>query len=266
MNRPPVYLVGAGPGAADLLTLRAARLLSQADIVFYDALVQPEVIALAEKAVKISVGKRCGKHSSAQRFIHKRLIDAAHAGQTVVRLKGGDPMLFGRAQEEIDALSKAGIDVEVVPGVSAAFATSARLGISLTRRGLARSVCFVTPRVGLHESQSNDWIRAAMAADTCAMYMGAEAVHTVVTALLEAGRSPHTACALIENASCPNERVWFSALIALPALVDRVELTGPAIIMMGEVYAHAQTKNVQQPYTQVEYVAPYATLQRQWSA
>jgi len=130
MNRPPVYLVGAGPGAADLLTLRAARLLSQADIVFYDALVQPEVIALAEKAVKISVGKRCGKHSSAQRFIHKRLIDAAHAGQTVVRLKGGDPMLFGRAQEEIDALSKAGIDVEVVPGVSAAFATSARLGIS----------------------------------------------------------------------------------------------------------------------------------------
>jgi uroporphyrin-III C-methyltransferase/precorrin-2 dehydrogenase/sirohydrochlorin ferrochelatase len=98
------------------------------------------------------------------------------------------------------------------------------------------------------------------------MYMGAEAVHTVVTALLEAGRSPHTACALIENASCPNERVWFSALIALPALVDRVELTGPAIIMMGEVYAHAQTKNVQQPSTQVEYVAPYATLQRQWSA
>ena len=110
-----VYLVGAGPGAPDLLTLRAARLLERADIVFYDALVHPEIVALAARAEKIAVGKRCGRHSAAQRFINKRLIDAAALHTTIVRLKGGDPMLFGRAQEDIDALQAAGVTVEVVP-------------------------------------------------------------------------------------------------------------------------------------------------------
>ena len=108
-----VYLVGAGPGAPDLLTLRAARLLAEADVVFHDALVHPDTIALATHAIKIAVGKRCGRHSTAQRFINKRLIDAVKIHRTVVRLKGGDPMLFGRAQEEIDALVAAGIEVEV---------------------------------------------------------------------------------------------------------------------------------------------------------
>src|SRR5213592_1009668 len=111
-----VFLVGAGPGAPDLLTLRAARLLAEADIVFHDALVHPDTIALAARAEKIAVGKRCGKHSTAQKFINKRLIDAARAHAVVIRLKGGDPMLFGRAQEEIDALRAAGIPFEVVPG------------------------------------------------------------------------------------------------------------------------------------------------------
>ena len=120
-----VYLVGAGPGAADLLTLRAARLLEQAEIVFHDALVDGQTLALAQRAVLVAVGKRCGKLSTAQRFINKQLIDAAARHRTVVRLKGGDPMLFGRAQEEIDALQAAGVPVEVVPGVSAAFAASA---------------------------------------------------------------------------------------------------------------------------------------------
>ena len=123
-----VYLIGAGPGAPDLLTLRAARLLERAQIVFHDALVHPETLALAERAEKIAVGKRCGAHSTAQRFINKRLIDAAKKHAIVVRLKGGDPMLFGRAQEEIDALRTAGIPVEVVPGVTAALAASAQLG------------------------------------------------------------------------------------------------------------------------------------------
>src|SRR5829696_5041385 len=142
MTRPvsgKVFLVGAGPGAPDLLTLRAARLLESADVVFYDALVHPETIALAANAERVAVGKRCGKHSTAQRFINKRLIDAARRNAVVVRLKGGDPMLFGRAQEEIDALEAAGVPYEVVPGITAALAVSAELGISLTRRGLARS-------------------------------------------------------------------------------------------------------------------------------
>src|SRR5689334_13457426 len=150
MTRPPgkVYLVGAGPGAPDLLTLRAADILKRADIVFHDALVRPETVALASRAECIAVGKRCGRHSTAQRFINKRLVNAAYKHAIVVRLKGGDPMLFGRAHEELDALAAAGIEFEIVPGVTAALAASADLGVSLTRRGTARSVVFLTPRVG----------------------------------------------------------------------------------------------------------------------
>src|SRR5512139_1329964 len=151
-----VYLVGAGPGDPGLVTLRAARLLECADIVFYDALVHPETVALAAKAEKVAVGKRCHRHSTAQKFINKRLVDAARTHAVVVRLKGGDPMLFGRAQEEIDALQSAGIEFEVVPGITAALAASAELGVSLTRRGVSRNVAFVTPRIGEAESAS-DW-------------------------------------------------------------------------------------------------------------
>ncbi len=167
-----VYLVGAGPGAPDLLTLRAAKILERAELVFHDALVHPQTLALAARARKILVGKRSGRHSTAQSFINKRLVDAARKHAVVVRLKGGDPMLFGRAQEEIDALRKAGIDFEVVPGVTAATAASAELGVSLTRRGLARHVVFVTPRAGRGERE-NDWAASVLAADTAVIYMGA---------------------------------------------------------------------------------------------
>ena len=167
-----VFLVGAGPGAPDLLTLRAARLLGEADIVFHDALVHPDTVALAARAEKFAVGKRCGKHSTVQAFINKRLVDAARKHRVVVRLKGGDPMLFGRAQEEIEALAAAGIEVEVVPGVTAALAAAAELGVSLTRRGMSRNVVFATPRVGDGEAAS-DWAEPLAAADTGAIYMGA---------------------------------------------------------------------------------------------
>src|SRR6185503_13428221 len=165
-----VFLVGAGPGASDLLTVRAARLLGEAEVVFHDALIDEEVLQLASRAVKISVGKRCGRHSTAQRFINKRLADAARSHKVVVRLKGGDPMLFGRAHEEIAYLQAHGIRVAVVPGVTAALAASAELAISLTRRGAARSVALVTPRVGEGERESQ-WIRSVLAADTAAIYM-----------------------------------------------------------------------------------------------
>src|SRR5438046_7446993 len=165
-----VYLVGAGPGAPDLLTLRAARLLERADIVFHDALVHPDTLALAARAVKVAVGKRCGKHSTAQKFINKRLIDAAATHSVVVRLKGGDPMLFGRAQEEIAALEAAAIRYEVVPGVTAALAACAELGISLTRRGSVRSVALVTPRVA-EGAAARDWATRVAAEDGGAIYM-----------------------------------------------------------------------------------------------
>src|ERR1017187_6056999 len=148
-----VYLVGAGPGAPDLLTLRAARLLESADIVLHDALVHPDTLVLASRARLINVGKRYGKVSTEQRFINRALIEAARTHEVVVRLKGGDPMIFGRAQEELDALAAAGIDFEVVPGVTAALAAAAMLGVSLTRRGIARTVTFLTPRVGRGETE-----------------------------------------------------------------------------------------------------------------
>jgi uroporphyrin-III C-methyltransferase len=165
-----VFLVGAGPGAPDLLTLRAARLLEAADVVFHDALVHPATLALAKGARLVDVGKRYGKVSTEQRFINRALIEAARMHATVVRLKGGDPMIFGRAQEELDALAAAGIDCEVVPGVTAALAAAAALGTSLTRRGIARTVAFLTPRVGRDET-SSEWLPAALGADSVVLYM-----------------------------------------------------------------------------------------------
>jgi uroporphyrin-III C-methyltransferase len=225
-------LVGAGPGAPDLLTLRAARLLAKADIVFYDALVQPDVVALAERAEEIAVGKRCGRHATAQRFIDKRLVDAAHRYEVVVRLKGGDPMLFGRAEEELAALRRAGIPSEIVPGISAAFAASAELGESLTQRGLARSVVFATPRVGDAEDTS-DWAAPVLAADTAALYMAGERVREVACELLLRGASCEMPVAIIENASLPEQRVAFFDLREL-ALSDFAAGSGPVLVLVGE--------------------------------
>jgi len=232
-----VYLVGAGPGAPDLLTLRAARLLESADIVFYDALVHPQTLALAKGAAKIAVGKRCGRHSTAQKFINKRLVDAAAKFEVVVRLKGGDPMLFGRAQEEIDALRVAGIEFEVVPGVTAASAASADLRVSLTQRGRARHVCFVTPRVGKDEPD-NDWPDSVNAADTAVLYMGAGLADSIAATLIARGRDAGTPVALVENASLPERRILFGALRDLPRLARETGV-GPAVIVLGEVLREA---------------------------
>ena len=226
-----VYLVGAGPGAPDLLTLRAARLLERADIVFHDALVHPHTVALAVHAIKVPVGKRCGRHSTAQQFINKRLVDAAAMHEVIVRLKGGDPMLFGRAQEEIEALEAAGIRFEVVPGVTAALAACAELGISLTQRGLVRSVAFVTPRVGDGKTQ-NTWVESVAAADSGAIYMGTGEAEAISAALIAAGKSPSTPIAVVENASLPESRIIFSTLGALPRLAGQ-SMSGPAVIFLG---------------------------------
>jgi uroporphyrin-III C-methyltransferase len=230
-----VYLVGAGPGAADLLTLRAVRLLEAADAVFHDALIGEDVLKLAAKAHKVAVGKRCGRHSTAQHFINKRLADAARKHDVVVRLKGGDPMLFGRAHEEIEHLRAQGIRVEVVPGVTAALAASAELGVSLTRRGLARSVAFVTPRVGDGERES-DWIDAVLRADSAAIYMGAGQAAAISAALIAAGRPADTPVALVEQASLPAMRIQYATLSTLAALET---CGGPTLILLGEVFREA---------------------------
>jgi uroporphyrin-III C-methyltransferase len=234
-----VYLLGAGPGAPDLLTLRAAKLLAKADIVFHDALIHPDTLALAERADKIAVGKRCGKHSTAQKFINKRLVDAAQKHAVVVRLKGGDPMLFGRAQEEISALEAAGVHYEVVPGVTAALAAAAELATSLTQRGVARSVAFVTPRVGEGEPPS-DWAQSLAAADAGAIYMGAGQATQIAAALIAAGKPPTTPIAIVESASLAESHTIFATLALLPHFARR--FSGPAVILIGPQFrARAQT-------------------------
>lgn len=234
-----VYLVGAGPGAPDLITLRGARVLAEADVVFYDALVHPGTLDLAPRAQKVAVGKRCGGLATAQRFINKRLIDAAHRYRAVVRLKGGDPMLFGRAQEEISALVSADIDYEVIPGITAALGAAAEAGVSLTQRGVARSIAFVTPRVGEGEAAS-DWTKTAIAADTAVLYMGAGQAAALAAALIANGRSPETPLIVVENATLPDMRRFSMRLSELPAIAA-YGITGPALIMLGAVFADART-------------------------
>ena len=239
MTRFPgkVYLIGAGPGAADLITVRGADVLRRADVVFHDALAHPGVIALAADARKIAVGKRCGRHATAQQFICKRLVDAARKYRVVVRLKGGDPMLFGRAQEEIAALEAAGVPYEVVPGVTSALAAAAEAGISLTQRGVARSVAFVTPRVG-EGAAPNEWATVVAAADTAVIYMGAGEAAAIARALLAAGAPRDLPLLVVENATLPDTRRIALTLAELPQLA-RYGLAGPVVIMLGAVFAGA---------------------------
>ncbi len=237
-----VYLVGAGPGAPDLLTLRAARLLEEADVVLHDALVHPATLALARRARLIDVGKRYGKVSTEQRFIHRALVEAARTHEIVVRLKGGDPMIFARAQEEIDALTAAGIEFEVVPGVTAALAAAATLGVSLTRRGVARTVAFLTPRVGRDETAS-EWLPAALGADSVVLYMAAGASQAIAAALIDAGKNPATPVALVESATLPEERRLFTTLGELRAQA-LPRAAGPVVMCVGEVFAQELPRDV----------------------
>ncbi len=239
-----VFLVGAGPGAPDLLTLRAARLLEKADIVFYDALVHPDTVALAVNAKKVAVGKRSGQVSTDQRFINRSLVEAASRYEKIVRLKGGDPMLFGRAQEEIDALKAANIAFEVVPGITAALAASAQLGISLTQRGIARNVTFATPRVGPSE-QASDWSSSVVTSDTAVLYMAAGEAPQIAARLIAEGKPANTPVAIVESATLPDEQRFFTTLRGLTA--STLQLSGPALLCIGAVFAIDETSSANSP-------------------
>ncbi|HWA11804.1 MAG TPA: uroporphyrinogen-III C-methyltransferase [Burkholderiales bacterium] len=229
-----VYLIGAGPGAADLITVRGAKLLELAGIVFHDALVQPEMLAMAPQAKKVAVGKRCSRLSTDQRFINRALVEAASKHEVVVRLKGGDPMLFGRAQEEIGALEAAGVAFEVVPGITAALAASAQLGVSLTQRGVSRSVVFATARTGEGEDDS-DWAPAVANADSAALYMGVGQAARIAAILEAHGMPASTPAMIVEGASLPGSRELATTLGDLRrGLVE--SFAGPALLLFGEVY------------------------------
>jgi len=239
-----VYLIGAGPGAVDLITVRGAKLLEKADIVFHDALIEPEMLDLCPQAIKVAVGKRCGKLSSAQHFINKRLVDAAKQYPTVVRLKGGDPMLFGRADEELQALKNEGIAVEVVPGITAALAGAASLQQSLTLRGVSRSVAFVTLAQGTENTNSSPDKSEAIgplqnpSADTLVYYMGRKDAAKIAKQLIESSpnHTQKTPVHVLESVSTPRERHWLSNLgeLAHGKADQWFDSSSPALIMIGE--------------------------------
>ena len=229
-----VYLIGAGPGAQDLMTLRGARLLAQADVVLHDALVTDEMLALCPQAEKILVGKRCGQLSTAQQFINKQLVDNAHKHALVVRLKGGDPMLFGRADEELRALEEAGIDVEVVPGITTALAAAAATKQPLTKRGVSRSVAFFTSSTAPDSAEH----AAIPDTDTLVQYMGGREATVTAQRMLEQGWRADTPVVVIENCSRPDQRIFRLTLAILAHGLGQSH--GPVLVMLGDAMKQRQ--------------------------
>ena len=231
-----VYLVGAGPGDPDLLTLRAARLLERAEIVVHDGLVDPAVLALARPdATLISVAKRRAHHTLPQADICALLVREAKAGRDVVRLKGGDPLIFGRGGEEAEACHAAGVPVEIVPGISAANGAAAAAQIALTHRDVSSIVSFVAGQCkGLKDQ---DWAGLAGKGRTLVIYMGVKTAPQIAEKLMEDGLAPDMPVAVIENAARPQMRVLRGLLAGLPQLVEHQQVVSPALIVIGEVAA-----------------------------
>lgn len=240
-----VWLVGAGPGDPDLLTRKAERLLQAASVVFYDALVGPGVIELIPPHVRlVSVGKRSGRHSKDQKTIDMLLVEAALAGERVVRLKGGDPAIFGRANEELTACRDEGITVHICPGITAASAAAATLGTSLTLRGLARRLTFVTAHARKGEAIDLDWAALADPKATLAIYMGKAAATPVSRELMASGLNGSTPVAMVENASLPSERIFRTRLDLLPIAARTALGDGPALILIGQIAFDAGEREV----------------------
>src|SRR4051812_29365112 len=234
----PVWLVGAGPGDPELLTLKAARLIAAAEIIFYDALVGPGILYLANpEAELVSVGKRSGRHSKDQISINDLLLEAARAGKRVVRLKGGDPSIFGRSTEEIEHLVNHGVPVEICPGITAASAAAASGRTSLTLRGSARKLTLVTAHARAGETLALDWAGLASADATLAIYMGRGAAGDIARELIAAGRAADTPVMVAVNVSLPNERLIRGKLSALEFLVQTIGERDPALLLIGEAVA-----------------------------
>ena len=234
-----VALVGAGPGSEDLITLRAQRLLMEADVIVHDALVPDAVVALGRRdAERIAAGKRKGCHSKTQAEINDLLVELARQGRKVVRLKSGDPLVFGRAGEEMAALRAAGIGYEVVPGVTSAFAAAADFDLPLTLRGVSSSLVLTTGH-DLRGEALPDWAKLAIGGATVAVYMGRSNAADVAQHLADAGLSPDTAVAVVENASLGHRRMFHGTLADLPSLQDRSDLAGPVMTIIGDAVAGA---------------------------
>jgi uroporphyrin-III C-methyltransferase len=225
-----VYLVGAGPGDPELLTLRAARLLQRADIVLHDALVSPEILALIGTSRVIDIGKRCGTKLLTQEEINSMLVSYASEYDIVVRLKGGDPSIFGRAGEEIEALAEADLSYEIVPGVTSALAAAASAGISLTDRRYAASVVFATAHRG-QDAEAVSWDRLVTSHSTLAIYMPGSNYKLLAKQLCDAGLDAQLPCAIISHAGRLDQQIQWSDLTSLK-LVEA--LPSPSLLIVGE--------------------------------
>jgi uroporphyrin-III C-methyltransferase/precorrin-2 dehydrogenase/sirohydrochlorin ferrochelatase len=234
-----VWLIGAGPGSADLLTIRAQRLLQTCDVVVHDQLVPREVIDMARRdAERICVGKAKGDHSVQQAEIDALIVRLAREGKRVARLKSGDPMIFGRVGEELKALREAGVPYQIVPGITAALAAAADARAPLTLRGVASSLAFATAH-GADNAEPTGWTEVARSGGTLAVYMGKSAGRLILDKLTEAGIAADTPVIAVENAGRSNNRVFSGIVSDLPALSEREDLAGPVLILAGPAMAAA---------------------------
>ena len=241
MEKGTIYLVGAGPGDPDLLTLRAARLLSQADVVVHDGLVSRDILALARPGARlVSVAKQRAHHSLPQEEINALLVKEARSGRRVVRLKGGDPLIFGRGGEEAETARACGVPVEFVPGISAANGAAAAAQIALTHRDAASAVSFVAGQCkGLSDQ---NWAGLAGKDRTLVIYMGVKTAPQIAEKLMADGLAPDMPLAVIENATRDDQRVLRGPLAALPDLVEVEKVKSPALIVIGEVTARTDVQ------------------------
>ncbi len=232
-----VFLIGAGPGDPELLTLKAARLLRAAEVVLHDSLVDPRILAEAPRARLIDVGKRCGRHSAPQREICRLLVEEALAGHVVVRLKGGDPMVFGRATEEMEALRAHDIGFEVVPGITAATAAAASLHLSLTRRGVSRSLHFLAGHGAEDGLPAHDWAALTRAGGTLVVYMGGKTLSGLAGHFIAAGMPADMPAVAVEDASLETQAVIRGTIASLPGQVAAAPPRGPLLILIGQAMA-----------------------------
>ena len=233
-------LVGAGPGDPELLTLKAARLIAEADAILYDKLVSAEVLKLAKPGARlVDVGKRCGRHSMQQDAINRLILTHARAGRHVVRLKGGDPFVFGRGGEELETLREAGVPVEVVPGITTALAVGAALQVPLTHRGISRSLHLLTAHNHADALPDHDWAALARGG-TLAVYMGVRTLPLLTARLLAAGMDSATPAAAVQNATLPSEQRLFGTLATIAAQVTESGGDGPTMVLIGAVVGMAQ--------------------------
>ena len=255
-----VSLVGAGPGDAELLTVKAVRLINSADVVVYDRLVSADILELIPPGVsRISVAKSPGKHCVPQHQINDIIVSLARAGRRIVRLKGGDPYIFGRGGEEVLALRQHNIDFEVVPGITAASGCSAYAGIPLTHRRMSRSVRFITGHFSNDEPLDIDWRKVADPDCTLVVYMGLANLKPVCESLIEAGLSASTPAAAIENGTTNRQQRVLSTLGQLRSTINSTGLKAPVMIIIGEVVSLAEELDwFQQTLEQGEYDATLA--------